>query len=1133
MNETLPVSVPYASLDIEKEATVSAAVAGKEVVYLVTVVNNGNTAIRDVYVDETLPAGLTYVAAEYDSSVLVFGGTSFAPSWGFAAPLEPGAIHTIRITALVDQDPANVPEPVTNRIAVRGETSDGNPVTDETTESLPLRVGFSALDVTKSAAGAVIVPGELVLYYIHVENTGDAPLANVAVTEAVPAGLTYVASDFDSGDVAFTGTPAVPAWTIADLPVGASEFLSVWFLASYDPTTIANPAVNRVTVEGEDAGGDPVTDDARNELPVRSLRSSIRLEKTALEPVVQPGEPVSYLIRATNTGHDSLYALEIRDAIPTGLAFTDASFDSTRLALATGIDSLVWTMAAPLAPGDLVSTRVTFVATEFDSVFGVAVSNTAAAEARNAGGVTVTDDATETVPVERPDAAINIQKTTSEPLVTAGREVIYTITVTNVGNRDLTGAIIEEIVPPGLTYRSAQIDPVTTAFTGTVESPAWTIANFPRRATETFTVRFLADPDPGNIPDPVVNEVTVRALDPSGAEVQDRDDESTPVQASAPALNIEKVATQGSGMPGGEITYLITVFNNGRDPLTDVSVQDVPDAGLVYLASGYDNVHVTETTAGDGPSWFLPNLRVGGFEQIRATFAVREDTLLVDSLANVALASGTDLFGTSVADTAREVVPVALSTPSIHVDKNATQGSYTPGELVTYHLTITNTGSTDLSNVFIRENPPAILEFKYANFDNIALDQPLTDNPLVWSISSFPVGAVEELRVTFLAAAALPSSFTEDSLVTNGVTVSAITTAGQTVADTAWDALPVELERSGLQVLKWADFSAAPTYEGSEVAYHVLVTNTGEQRLTNVMTTDYLPPGLSFAYADLDPESVGPDTSGQYGGIVKWDIGDLEPQESWEVLVIARIDRTLKADTEIQNRAVAVAYDEVGDMVQDEDVSKVRVSAPELTIEKIADRARVKPGDPLTYSILYRNIGDVAAVDIAVTDLVAPGIEIVPGTVSDGAVYDERNRTVSLAVGTLLPGGFGSFRYEATVSNDAAFGECIPNTASLYASLLDGITTDTVFVCVDSIPADIRKSVDREVAEAGDTLQYTLTYEVVGGVVAGAMVSDAVPGLTEYVSGSAVPAASYDPGSQMLTWDLGTLANGAIGTVRY
>jgi uncharacterized repeat protein (TIGR01451 family) len=185
--------------------------------------------------------------------------------------------------------------------------------------------------------------------------------------------------------------------------------------------------------------------------------------------------------------------------------------------------------------------------------------------------------------------------------------------------------------------------------------------------TATYTVQ-------AGDPDPLVNTATVSSSDVNDPDLSNNED-TWSVDILHPAIDVSKSGPQYAH-EGDTISYTITVTNTGDTPLY--------------------NVIVTDTLLGTITIGFLD---VGDSVTLTLTYTVNAGD--PDPLVNTATASGQDILGLIVTDTASWTVDVLH--PAIAIDKSADKVQAHAGDTITYTITVTNTGDTPLYNVIVTD----------------------------------------------------------------------------------------------------------------------------------------------------------------------------------------------------------------------------------------------------------------------------------------------------------------------------------------------------------------------------------------------------------------------------------------------
>jgi uncharacterized repeat protein (TIGR01451 family) len=138
------------------------------------------------------------------------------------------------------------------------------------------------------------------------------------------------------------------------------------------------------------------------------------------------------------------------------------------------------------------------------------------------------------------------------------------------------------------------------------------------------------------------------------------------------------------------------------------------------------------------------------------------------------------------------------------------------------------------------------------------------------------------------------------------------------------------------------------------------------------------------------------------------------------------------------------------------------VSLPPLKQVNDSKQSVVTRGTPFTYSIAFRNSGDVTARNVVLTDDLPAGIEYVPGTLrletngtkvlSDAQDADEGfvlGQHLELRLAEVAPDQVVRFSFKAQLRNDATGAVGLINTAQLISDNASMVKTNSVVVLAD------------------------------------------------------------------------------------
>lgn len=192
-------------------------------------------------------------------------------------------------------------------------------------------------------------------------------------------------------------------------------------------------------------------------------------------------------------------------------------------------------------------------------------------------------------------------------------------------------------------------------------------------------------------------------------------------------------------------------------------------------------------------------------------------------------------------------------------------------------------------------------------------------------------------------------------------------------------------------------------------------------------------------------------------------------------------------------------------------------------------------GDELTYTIDWVNNasdekGQPTEAEVTVTDIVPTGTDFVIAR-QDGT-YDNTTNTITWSLGKQKPGASGTVSFVVKVTDEAAKGGTVENTASITIGKNDPKTTNTT---VTHIPGKTVANNDVEASsiKVGDTVTYTIKYHNTESESAEVIIRDRIPDGTDYVDGSAGDDAVYDKESRTLTWTLQDVKPNTSGEVTF
>ncbi len=426
---TIVAQPQTADVGITKVPSTTAPTTTAPFTYTLVAYNDGPDPAADVTATDLLPAGLNYV-----SSSATLG--TYDPTTGvwLLGQLANGQRATLTITVQ-----PTTPESVTNTATITSTTLDPNPGNNSASVAVAV-AAVADLAVTKQVSDSRPLHGAEVTYTVTVTDLGPQDATGVALSDPLPTGVTYVSAAPSQG----TYDPVAGTWTVGPLGDGNTATISVVVTAS---------AVGTFTNTASVSASDQIDPDLSNNSASATIETQpvadLAVVKTTPVPAVRLGQVVPYTVTLTNNGPDAATNVAVTDIIPAGLSFLSAAtsegtYDAT---------SEVWSVngATPLGVG--ASATLTYTATA--GALGP-VENTAVISHSDQFDTNPTDNSSSAlITVSPPEASVSITKTASAPSVQIGGEITYTITAANAGPDPALGVAVDDSLPPGAVFVSA------------------------------------------------------------------------------------------------------------------------------------------------------------------------------------------------------------------------------------------------------------------------------------------------------------------------------------------------------------------------------------------------------------------------------------------------------------------------------------------------------------------------------------------------------------------------------------------------------------------------------------------------------------------------------------------------------
>ena len=569
-NET--VNVTDVILTVEKIVNVTDIIGNNTLVNFTIKVNNTSPIkATNVTVVDTLPSGLTFVSADpVNGKAPVVSADGKTITWTIdelSGPIEFNV--TVRTSAIGNW---------TNNVTVNCNENKTLVKDNET-----VNVTDVILTIVKTANVTDMINGTLVNFTITVNNTSLLTATNVTVVDTLPVGLEYYSSDGF-----YNSTSRTVVWTIDNL----SGSTNLWIVARATALGTLNNTVSVNCSENK-------TDVTANRT-VNVLFANFTVQKTVDLTFIDANQTVNYTISIENTGEVNLTNIKVHDK------FTD------RFVLIDYSDKDKWSYN-----NDGVFTYKGNITVKGNATLVLVVQLTESGVYNNTVNVTSSEVENKTSTSDNTTVytpSFNITKVVEKSPVIIGEQAVFTINVTNTGDRPINEVYVYEIYNSALIYDTYTIIEGNVQPAQTSDMIAFYIETLDVNESASFKVYFNT-----TVKGKFENNVTARFED--NENVKNASDEVTvePIPTHTTVGNV-------TGYPGENVTIPVNVTADDGKLFTGQVNVTFPDgtSKIVDIINGTGNT-----------TWKIPESYVPGDYPDHANYTGNETYLPSNGTGNV------------------------------------------------------------------------------------------------------------------------------------------------------------------------------------------------------------------------------------------------------------------------------------------------------------------------------------------------------------------------------------------------------------------------------------------------------------------------------------------------------------------
>lgn len=1022
-SNTTQTYVAVGELTVSKSVNKTIATLDDVLSYSVVIQNTGSVDATDITFTDGIQTGGIFI----DDTVIINGANypGYNPNTGFSLPnLLPSQSHTVTFNVNVNSvPPSNQIDNFADVEFSYNILSDPTQTETVSSNTVSTVIKYGELVVNKQVDKDYATLNETLLYTVLVTNTGNVDCSNISFYDIVDPYATFVEDSVYIDDVQQIGFNPNVGFAMPDILLG--ETATVKFNVVVDSRPDDGIIYNSATVNYEydvDSSNPPISAQAVSQVVETIINiGELVLVKTVSKDYAVIDDILTYTIKLTNSGTVTNSAINFRDIIKDGGTFVEGSVK---------INSIPKPNYNPyesfpiqnLGAGEtaVVTFNVRVISVPALGILDNVATATFTYYIDPNGDEFVEESTSNTVETHIINASLSMLKEVDKGYVVIGDTIIYTLTLHNTGNVDLTDVLFADNLQADISFVDGSVYIEGTNYPDYDPTQGFAIGTIPTLAS--VNLRFSVIVNSSSTHEAIFNYgigTYSYKIDPDEISYT-KSAESNTVSTIIVrfGMDIEKLVDVNYATLQDELNYEIHVRNTGTTTIFDLNFIDVLSEGGTFVNGTVLINDISYPDYNPIVGFPLDNIYSGDVAIIK--FIAQVTSVPTDKIIYNSSSSN----GSYKVDPEEESYPISadsntvettINVGNVNIVKSVNTEYAVLNDTLTYTSVLTNTGNIDSTMVWFFDTLQSDINFiegtvRINGSPNHSLDP--TEGFLVGTLSPMQTLTIDfQVKIISLPVppAIINKSQVEFSYLVDpdGLTITKTNFSNNVITNVIE---PV------LNVAKSVDKTLATVYD--TLTFTVQITNTGNTIAKDVMFYDTPSQGATFNEGSVTVNGASEPLFNPTQGFSLGDIGIGNA-----VVVTFTADVTTLPDTNTITNQATINFDYILDPQQPpisdttySNTTTTYVAKGDLSIVKSVNKQYATIGENLTYSIVITNVGNVEATNIVFIDPTPQNAMFVLSSVYiNGVNYPSYNPAVGFALSNMQPSEIITVVYQVEV----------------------------------------------------------------------------------------------------------------------